>query len=78
MDWQNAIFAPGKARAKNADLTEFAGFEWRAGAMAELDRRAGASDFNAAMLASQAPVRDVRPEGLLDASTASSPFKTNT
>jgi hypothetical protein len=42
-----------KVRIQNADPTEYSKFEWLAGVMAELDRRAGASDFNEELLAIQ-------------------------
>ncbi len=42
-----------QVRAVNEDETEYNNFEWLAGVMAELDRRAGASLFNEALLASQ-------------------------
>jgi uncharacterized protein DUF4760 len=44
-------------RVLNEDETEYSNFEWLAQVMAELDRRAGASVFNEALLASQLPSR---------------------
>jgi hypothetical protein len=44
-------------RAVNEDETEYNNFEWLAGVMAELDRRAGASAFDEALLVSQLPSR---------------------
>ena len=46
-----------QVRVINDDETEYKYFEWLAEAMAELDRRAGASSFNEALFASQAPSR---------------------
>jgi len=42
-----------KYRVQNEDPTEYANFEWLAGTMGELDRRAGASDFDEGMFAIQ-------------------------
>ena len=44
-------------RAGNEDETEYNNFEWLAGVMDELDRRAGASAFNETLFASQLPSR---------------------
>jgi len=42
-----------KVRTDNQDATEYQSFEWLAAKMAELDRRAGSSAFDATLLATQ-------------------------
>ena len=48
-----------KVRVQNGDPTEYSQFEWLAGVMAVLDRRAGASTFDEELLASQLKERIV-------------------
>ena len=54
-----------KVRIENEDPTEYRGFEWLAGKMAELDRRAGASVFDATLLATQLNTRIATFQGTL-------------
>jgi hypothetical protein len=54
-----------KVRIDNQDATEYQGFEWLAVKMAELDRQAGASIFDATLLATQLNDRIATYQGTL-------------